>query len=359
MQLVKSSPGLIKKTVVTVLTASIIVLGCRKDPEITDDGKMNGSITFVTPSGWPAPFYTFYNNKLSQAGFELGRKLFFDPKLSKDNTISCGTCHQPFAAFANLDHPVSHGINNLLGNRNSPALFNMAWHTSFFWDGGVNNIENQPINPIQNPVEMNENLPAIIVKLNADADYRSRFTASFGSDTINSQRIFKALAQFMCTMVSDNSKYDKYKRGEAGGEMTASELSGYQVYKDKCSSCHTEPLFTDFSYRCNGLTPSAVYHDSGRAHITKAPADRYKFKIPSLRNLKYTPPFMHDGRFSTVDAVLDHYTTNMDTSMATLDPILKNRIQLTATQRTDLLNFLNTLNDETFVKDPRFQEVRP
>ncbi|XZF12708.1 cytochrome-c peroxidase [Chitinophagaceae bacterium MMS25-I14] len=335
-----------------------IVSGCRKDPSITDDGKAvsDESVAFAIPQGWPAPVYLFDNNKLTTAGFELGRKIFFDPRLSRDSSVSCGSCHQPFAAFAQLDHPVSHGFNNLLGNRNSPALFNLSWHSSFFWDGGVNHIESQPINPMQNPVEMNETIGEIVQMLQADADYKARFKSAFGDENVNSQRIFKALAQFMCMLVSSNSKYDHYIRGESGGSMTTSELNGLQLYKANCSGCHKDPLFSDFSYRNNGLKPTAV-NDSGRAHVTRDPADMYKFKVPSLRNLKYTPPYMHDGRFNTLDSVLAHYDHGIYQS-PTLDPALQNGIHFTAQEKQDLLNFLNTLNDETFVKDPRFQEVK-
>lgn len=340
------------KSLVIVFFAAIVIVSCKTDPSITPTEQ----ISFEVPKGWPQPYYNFENNKLTTAGFELGRKLFFDPRLSIDNTVSCGSCHQPFSAFAQLDHAVSHGVNNLLGTRNSPSLFNLSWHTSFFWDGGVNHIENQPVNPIQNPVEMAETLPNIIVKLNQDQNYKDRFSAAFGSDTINTQRILKALAQFMCVLVSNNAKYDKYLRGEDEGTMTASELAGLGIFENKCASCHKPPLFSDFSFRNNGLQPTSL-NDSGRAHITKEPNDLYKFKVPSLRNLKYSSPYMHDGRFSNLNSVLDHYATGIHSS-ATLDPLLQNGIQLNATDRANLIAFLNTLNDESFVKDPRFQEVK-
>lgn len=339
--------------VVTVMTA-----GCRKDPLITDDGKVAGEIAFRVPEGWPEPNYKFEGNTLSAEGFELGRKLFFDQRLSRDGSTSCGSCHQPFSAFAQLDHPVSHGIDNQLGTRNSPALFNLNWHSNYFWDGGVVHIELQPINPIQNPVEMGDSIKNVVAKLAADADYRQRFKNVFGTEEVNSQRVFKALAQFMGMLVSSNSKYDHYIRHEAGGDMTASELNGLQVYQAHCATCHKAPLFSDYSFRNNGLTPSAAYKDSGRMHITGDPADRYKFKVPSLRNLKYSRPYMHDGRFNTLTQVLDHYATGIDHTMSTLDPALQQDITLTAQERADLLNFLNTLNDEAFVKDPRFQEVK-
>jgi cytochrome c peroxidase len=329
-----------------------LLSACKPDPSISPEEE----ITFSVPEGWPQPVYKFENNTLSKAGFELGRKLFFDTRLSRDNSIACGSCHQPFAAFSQFDHDVSHGVDNKLGIRNSPALFNLNWHSSFFWDGGVVHIENQPLNPIQNPVEMDEKLENIIAKLRSDNDYSTKFKEVFGDETINSQRIFKALAQFMGMLVSSNSKYDHFVRNEEGGEMTSMELNGLNIYREKCAACHKEPLFSDFSYRNNGLTPS-VSNDSGRARITLDANDLYKFKVPSLRNLKYSAPYMHDGRFRTLSDALNHYTSGIHAS-PTLDPLLQNGIQLTAQEKSDLLAFLNTLNDESFVKDKRFQEVQ-
>ncbi|HTN47405.1 MAG TPA: cytochrome c peroxidase [Flavipsychrobacter sp.] len=344
-----------KKTCIAIIglmfSAACFFVACKPDPAIIP----SKDISFDIPPGWPQPFYNFENNTLSKNGFELGRKLFFDPRLSRTNTVSCGTCHQPFSAFAQLDHNVSHGVEDKIGTRNSPSLFNLNWHTSFFWDGGVNHLEVQPINPIQNPVEMDENFGNIIVKLSSDADYKARFTATYGNDSINSQRILKALAQFMGMLVSSNSKYDKYMRGEAGGNMTEGELRGLAIFKANCAGCHKEPLFSDFSLRNNGLSVTTA-NDSGRAIITHSVTDLYKFKVPSLRNLKYSPPYMHDGRFTTLNQVLDHYASGIQKS-ATLDPSLAEGIRLSKQEREDLKAFLNTLNDEDFVKDPRFQEV--
>lgn len=344
------------KRIILFLSIAFIALsltpGCRPDPEVVPVA----ALKFTVPDGWPAPAYNFENNTLTRDGFELGRRLFYDPRLSRDNTISCGSCHQPFSAFAQLNHDFSHGVENRLGTRNSPPLFNLNWHTGFFWDGGVNHIESQPINPIRNPLEMDETIENIIVKLNNEASYKTAFQHAFGSDTINSQKIFKALAQFMGMLVSSNSRYDKHVRGESGGGFSAQEDQGLVIFKAQCASCHKEPLFSDFSYRNNGLTPSA-FNDSGRAHITLDPSDLYKFKVPSLRNLKYTAPYMHDGRFSTLDQVLDHYASGIQHS-ATLDPALLNGIQLSPSERSALLAFLSTLNDENFVKDERFKEVK-
>ncbi|MBW7913998.1 MAG: c-type cytochrome [Taibaiella sp.] len=343
-----------KRKYILLLISVVVLSACKPDPSFNIQAMQEENINFIIPEGWPAPVYDFENNTLTNAGFYLGRKLFYDPRLSRDNSTSCGSCHQAFAAFAHSEHDLSHGVDGLLGIRNSPPIFNLNWHTSFFWDGGVNHIESQPIAPIQNPVEMDETLPNVIAKISNDEKYRQMFKDAWGDETINSQRIFKSITQFMGAMVSANAKYDQYTRGDA--VLTQEEQNGLTVFNNHCASCHKAPLFTDLSYRNNGLKPSIV-NDSGRAHITREPHDLYKFKVPSLRNLKYTAPYMHDGRVKTLEQVLNHYATGIHQS-PTLDPQLLNGIQLTMQQRSDLLAFLNTLNDESFIKDKRFHETQ-
>lgn len=352
----------LKYGIITAITASVAIYGCSSKDEpgvITDPGLAD--INFRIPRGWPAPVYNFDNNPLTVNGFKLGRKLFFDTRLSSDNLISCGSCHQPFAAFSQFGHDVSHGVEDRVGVRNSPSLFNLNWHTSFFWDGGVNHIELQPASPITNPDEMNETLQGIVTKLQGDATYRQLFKEAFGDEEVTTQRIFRSITQFMGLMVSSNSKYDKYTRNEAGGTMSPEELNGLATFQSKCESCHKAPLFSDFSFRNNGLALQPNKKgviDSGKAHIPPFdPLNLYKFKVPSLRNLKFTAPYMHDGRFTTIDEVLNHYATGVQQT-PNLDPALASGIALSATERSDLKAFLNTLNDEEFVKDPRFQEPR-
>lgn len=331
----------------------LLILGiesCKKDPDLTQSPN---AIRFTVPDGWPAPFYNFANNTVSKDGFELGRRIFYDTRLSRDNSISCGSCHQSFTAFAHADHIVSHGIDGLLGTRNSPSLFNLAWNKSFFWDGGVNHIESQPPAPISNPVEMDEDLTEVVTRLSADADYRDRFEKVFGTSEVNTQRIMRALAQFMGAMVSANSKFDQSLRGEA--VLSPQEQSGLIVFQSNCATCHPAPLFTDEELHNNGLPVTAV-NDSGRARITHLAEDLQKFKVPSLRNLGFTPPYMHDGRFRTLDEVLDHYGSGIVITPS-LDPRLSSGITLTVQQREDLKSFLVTLNDSSFVSDARFTEV--
>lgn len=339
---------------IVAIIASLSLPGCKPDPSIeikTPD--ISGNISFSVPQGWPQPVYTFTNNTLTQAGFELGRKLFYDTRLSRDNTISCASCHQQFAAFSHLDHPVSHGINNLLGIRNAPSLFNIAWQKSFFWDGGVNSIELQPVNPIQNPVEMDMTIPEVITKLSADNTYKSMFSKTFGNDTINSQRMLRALAQFMASMVSANSRYDKYVRGESGGTLSTQELHGLSLFREKCTACHTEPLFTDNSFRNNGLSLDPNLNDSGRARITGEQQDKYKFKVPSLRNVALSAPYMHDGRITSLDGVLEHYRSGVY-QWPNVDSLLRNNISMSDQDKDDIISFLKTLTDDTFIPDTRF-----
>lgn len=355
----------LRRVLVMAFGFTIVLYSCKKEkeadstPESGDPSLAN--IEFKVPQGWPAPAYNFSANPLTKEGFQLGRKLFFEVKLSRDNSISCGSCHQPFAAFSQLDHNISHGVDERIGIRNSPALFNLNWHTSFFWDGGVNHIELQPFAPITNPVEMDETLVNVVAKLQSDAGYRAMFKSAFGTEEVTTQKMSKALAQFMGMLVSSNSRYDKYVRNEAGGTLNTEELAGLAVLRGKCTPCHAEPLFSDFSLRNNGLelvNNSKGVIDSGRGVIEPFnPAAYYKFKVPSLRNLKYTAPYMHDGRFATVDQVLAHYTTGVHQT-PNLDPLLTNGIQLSAQEQQSLKAFLNTLNDEEFVKDIRFQEPK-
>lgn len=338
-----------KKTF-TILFISFLAFSCSVDPEIKPIIEEDG-IKEVVPKGWPTPVYNFSNNPLTLEGFTLGRYLFYDPILSSDNTISCGSCHQQFAAFANAGHDVSHGVNGLLGARNTPAIQNVNWLPAFMHDGGINHIEVMPLGPITNPVEMNETMANVVAKLSASGKYKQLFTKAYGDDVVNSQRIFKAIAQFMGTMYSYNSKYDKVKSGDES--FTAQEQAGYSLFVQKCASCHKEPLFSDYDYRNNGLV---TYVDSGRAHITGNASDRFKFKTPSLRNIEKTAPYMHDGRFYTLDQCLNHYTSGI-VSSPTLDPLLAGGISLSTQDKSDIIAFLKTLTDTKFLTDSRYSEI--
>ena len=327
-------------------------ISCKIDskvkPLVTDD-----DIVLSWPDYFPTPVYNFEENPRTKEGFLLGKKLFYDPLLSRDNTISCGSCHQQFVAFAHSDHDFSHGIDNLFGVRNSPVLFNLMWQKEFFWDGGSKHIEVQPIGPITNPIEMDETLENVIIKLSNRADYRSLFKSAFNSDSITSQQMLKALVQFMGSFISATSRYDKYLQDPGKHPFSTDEKSGLAIFEQKCGSCHAPPLFTDNSYRNNGLDETFV--DSGRFHITNINSDMGKFKVPTLRNIELSYPYMHDGRFESLEEVLSHYTNGVKQS-GTLDPTLANGINLSATEKTQIVAFLKTLTDIEFTKDERFKE---
>ncbi|UOQ55513.1 cytochrome-c peroxidase [Hymenobacter cellulosivorans] len=342
------------RVLLAVGLAALLVAGCQSEVEVAPE-TIPGS---VLPANFPAPVYGLDQNPPTKAGFELGRTLFYDPRLSRDGTISCGSCHQQFVAFAHAGHTLSHGIDGLLGTRNAPALQNLRWQRTFLWDGGSNHLETMPVAPLTDAHEMDETMENVVRKLNADASYPQRFAVVFGSKPIDSYQLLRALAQFTASLTSANSRYDHYVRHESGGTLTPVELRGLAVLTQKCTPCHSTDLFTDNSYRNNGLDRTFAA-DSGRARITQLATDRGKFKVPSLRNVFRTAPYMHDGRFQTLEQVLDHYDHGVQPS-PTLDSQLQTDgtigIPLSAQEKTDLLAFLQTLTDEQFLTDKRLSE---
>jgi len=345
---------------VLIAIISLVVWGvaCSKGGDtLPEDNTGLHPMPLIRPSNFPSFVYDTASNPITKEGFELGRKLFYDVKLSRNLTISCGFCHIQTSAFTQHGHAVSHGIDDRLGTRNSQPTFNLAWSKFFFWDGGVFNLDLQPLAPIKNHEEMDEDISNVIAKLKADAYYPKQFKRVFGSDNITATMMLKALSQFMLQCVSANSRYDRFVRGD-GVQLTNAELAGKALFEQKCASCHSTDLFTDNSFHNNGLPPGVI-NDKGRSMITLQAADDYTFKTPTLRNLGYTPPYMHDGRFRTLHDVLDHYSSGVQNS-PTLDPLLKQGgvigIPLTNTEKVQIIAFLNTLNDESFVRDPRFSE---
>jgi cytochrome c peroxidase len=309
------------------------------------------ALKFVVPKGWPQPVYNFNENPVTQEGFELGKKLFYDGRLSKNGNFPCASCHQQFAAFATYDHNLSHGFNNSFTKRNAPPLFNLAWQKEFMWDGGINHLDLQPLAPMTDTNEMAETIDNIIAKLKTDTAYRRMFAAAFGDDNINTQRLTKALSQFIVMIISSNSKYDRVMRGEDSFNLP--ERLGYEIFKRKCASCHTEPLFTDLSYRNAGLTVDDYLKDYGRMKISRNANDSLRFKVPSLRNAQVTFPYAHDGRFYTLLDVMNHYNKGVAKS-STTDSLLKNGIALSNFEIGQLKAFIYTLTDSVLLNDPRF-----
>lgn len=340
------------------LGLAALLAACRPDADVPPEPAVPGS---VLPVNFPAPAYALDQNPPDRAAFELGRKLFYDPLLSRDGEVSCGSCHQQFVAFAHSGHAVSHGVEGRLGTRNAPALQNLRWRRAFMWDGGVLSLETLPLAPLTNPVEMDETLPGVLGKLNSNPEYVRRFSAVYGAGPITSQQLLKALAQFTASLTSAHSRYDHYVRGEAGGQLSSAELRGLTTFRGKCAGCHATDLFTDDSFRNNGLNRSAV-PDSGRAHISGLARDRGKFLVPSLRNVARTAPYMHDGRFWTLPEVLAHYDHGVRES-ATLDALLRQPdgrlgIPLSPAEQADLLAFLATLTDDSFLTNKQLAETR-
>jgi cytochrome c peroxidase len=311
------------------------------------------------------------DNPMTVEGIALGRKLFYESQLSGDNTQSCGDCHAPSSAFSDPNQ-YSTGIDGIQGNRNSMALINLGWQNFFFWDGRAATLEDQILDPITNPIEMHETWPNAVSKLDASAEYRNMFYRAFGQRGIDSLKVTKAIAQFLRTMISGKSKYDVMYKNEYNYTLsqeeqaiyqtvTPDELAGYDLFKSlngaDCFHCHNGPLMQVQKFSNNGL--DATFIDKGRGAITGNPNDDGKFKVPTLRNIEFTAPYMHDGRFSTLDEVIGHYSSGIQMS-PTIDPLIEfagqGGVQLDAFEIDLLKKFLLTLSDQSFINNPDFQE---
>jgi len=320
---------------------------------------------FATPSSLDIP-KLFEDNILAPVipidnpqtveGIALGRKLFFDPILSINNTIACVDCHAPENAFTDSDK-FSDGVDGIFGNRNSMPLFNLAWNydEKFFWDGNTFSLEHQAFVPVTDPFEMKSNWADVESKLQQHAEYPSLFEKAFGASNIDSSLVTKAIAQFERTLISANSKFDKFLLGELN--LSPEELNGFNVFMDEakgdCFHCHgsdKNPLWTDNIFHNNGL--DETFADLGLGAVTGDPADNGKFKSPSLRNLEFTAPYMHDGRFASLDDVINHYSQGLKNS-STIDPLMKKADQggvgLTDKDKADLKAFLLSLSDYDFI----------
>ncbi|QEE48127.1 c-type cytochrome [Flavobacterium alkalisoli] len=342
------------RTIILILSFACLFISCSKEEEYTE---INEPLDFQVPANFPALAQDIQHNWPTQKGFELGRKLFYDGRLSADNTISCSFCHEQASAFTHHGHDFSHGINDLVGVRNAPAVQNMAFQSEYFYDGASNSIEMLSIAPIHNPVEMNETLENIVLKLKQDPEYVRLFGVAFDNGEVSSGNVLKALGQFMTMMVSANSRYDKHVRNEPGGNFSQQEQYGMELFQQNCAVCHKTDLFTDSAFRNNGLPPNPNLNDLGRETVTGFASDKYKFKVPSLRNVELTAPYMHDGRFGSLQSVLNFYSHGLVDS-DTLDEELKHEgglgIPLTQEEKEALIAFLKTLTDEEYINNPMF-----
>jgi cytochrome c peroxidase len=303
------------------------------------------------PYNWPKPVYDFKKNPLTEEGFQLGRQLFYDPILSKDNTISCASCHLQVTGFTHVDHELSHGIEGKIGTRNSLTLQNLAWSKHFMWDGGINHLDVQALAPITSEVEMNETLENVVKKLKNSEKYSGLFQKAFGTKKITGQLTLKAISQFIVSLTTSNSKYDKVIRNEE--KFTEMEQKGYDLFKIQCATCHHEPLFINDDFKNNGLEVDNTLNDFGRMKITQKSKDSLLFKVPTLRNIEFTFPYMHDGRFKTLNEVVKHYNSGIQKSK-TLSKELQQPMNLSDNERTELVVFLKTLTDKTFLFNSKY-----
>jgi cytochrome c peroxidase len=313
------------------------------------------SVTYqqLKVEGWPETVYDFNQNSLSDAGIALGRKLFYDEKLSADGKVSCGSCHNSYTAFAHVDHKLSHGVYDREGRRNAPALFNLAWNPSFMWDGAIQNLDNQSLSPIASHSEMDLPLTVFLERVQRDTAYQKMYERAFPGEPMSLPRLMQAIAQFELTFISHQSRYDSMRRKQI--QYTQQEQKGYELYKQFCVDCHSEPLMTSNTFQSNGLLPNVHAADWGRVEITQNSKDSGFFKVPSLRNVEVTYPYMHDGRFASLSLVLKHY------SHQTLQVRGINGskvVLLSSEDRVDLLAFLLTLTDREFLHVKELQDSR-
>jgi len=333
--------------------AFVFLISCSKDKVLENHNEAIGS--FAQPDHFPAAHYDFSRNPYSTKGFNLGKRLFFDPILSDDSSVSCSSCHHQEYAFSDAGNQFSEGINGGVVPKNVPPIFNMAWNERFMWDGGITHLDFVPFAPIINPLEMGSELIEVIAKLNRSKSYKQEFKQVFGKDSIDDQQLFFAFSQYMANLVSYQSDYDGYLNGKK--QLKPEALRGLDIFRAHCASCHQEPLFRNHDFHNNGIDQENEL-DEGRFRITQDQQDYGKFKTPSLRNIALTYPYMHDGRFQSLEEVIEHYSSGIKDSN-NLDASLKSTeggFQFSEAEKQDLLAFLETLTDNKFISDPNLSE---
>jgi len=346
-----------------VLLVVALVSGCNQPDD--NDPYITTPYVLQIPQGLP-PMDAFIplNNPMTVEGVALGRKLFYDPILSGDNTQACADCHKQETGFGDARR-FSEGIDGSFGNRQAMTIINMGWNQfGFFWDGREATLEDQALKPVTNPIEMNAKWLEVEAKLNVNADYKLLFKQAYDVDYIDSLTVAKAIAQFERTLISGNSRFDKWYNQQAI-QLTESELRGFILYNGEgadCFHCHgLGGLITDNRFHNNGLDTD-FSADEGRFLFTGNDADKGKFRTPTLRNIEFTAPYMHDGRFQTLEQVVDHYSHDIQAS-ATIDPLMElvgnGGAQLTQQDKDDLIAFLKTFTDDGFLSNPQFSNPNP
>jgi cytochrome c peroxidase len=343
------------RTTGLLLAACAVVAGCGSE-----------DVTTPEPTTWPAPDAVSVeappklaavpdpaDNPTTRQGIELGRRLFYDTRLSGDGSMSCATCHRQQFAFSDGGQRFSDGIDGILGTRNTPHLTNVAYAPQLFWDGRAPRLEDQAREPVVNPIEMHTTWPDVVARLEQDPEYPDLFGRAFGSDTISEDRIVQAIAQFQRTFVSSNSLYVRWRVSNGSIPYPDAAKRGYVMFFSEvadCFHCHNDWSFSIEEFRDIGLD---ALPDSGLAAVTGRAEDLGRFKIPTLFNVAVTAPYMHDGRFATLEEVLDHYNSGGHRS-PNVDPFIRvgTGLGLTPEQKSDLIAFLHTLTDSTFLQNP-------
>ena len=354
----------LKSIILIVLAASILVVSCKDD-----DNEPQGIVQDTTPyemsiGGFPIPNIAS-DNELTVQGVKLGRMLFYEKMLSADGTQACASCHLQEFAFTDSAQ-FSIGVRGEKGGRHAMSVFNMAWNDNeFFWDGRAHLLRDQALLPIQDELEMDETLENVVAKLSASQMYKDQFIRVFGTDEVTSEKVSLALEQFMNSIISTNSKYDDFLSDST--VFSESEKRGFKLFNTEynqffpeqsgadCQHCHSGLNFENDQYMNNGL--DATFADDGRGKATEDPADNGKFKVTSLRNIALTAPYMHDGRFNTLEEVVEHYNSQLQAS-STLDPALEQTREtglfLTEQDKKDLVAFLKTLTDKDLTTNSEY-----
>lgn len=338
-----------KNILIFILLLSLFA-SCNKNNQEGALQITNPRLSLAIPTNFPPLNPLIETAYPTQYGVALGDKLFHDVRLSRDNSISCATCHIRGQAYGDRN-PRAVGVAGRIGLRNTPPIQNMAFLTQYMWDGAVVDLKEQPVTPIVTHEEMDSSLLEVIKKLKDDAYYKEAFAKAYGDSCITSERVLGSIAQFMYTLISANSKYDHVTRDHTA-TFTPLEQQGYALFEAKCASCHKGTLFTDESFRNIGFPehPDTV-EEAGRGRVTGSEDDLYRFRVPSLRNVAYTAPYGSFGQFATLKEVLDYFDRGVR-DYPNLDPILKDnggRIPLTEQEKEALIAFMKTLSDPKFI----------
>jgi cytochrome c peroxidase len=341
------------------LISIALLFACKKDQHTLSDNYSPTPIEISYPS-WVKTYLSEMplnsENPLTKEGIELGRKLFYEKQLSLNNSQSCASCHQQANGFSDSSR-YSNGIDGSKGDRNAMAISNLAWSNHLFWDGRRSSLEGQAHDPVTNPIEMKNDWNTVVSRLSKDVNYPDLFYKAFKTRTIDSNLVVKAIAQFERSLVSFNSRFDKFYFESDTNALNVQEKNGLEIFFNKgdCNHCHSDVLLSDDALRNNGL--DATFTDNGLGNVTKSDSDNGKFKVVSLRNIEVTAPYMHDGRFKTLEDVVNQYNEGIHANSPNMDDNMQKLIQgiqLTNQEKQDLVAFLKTFTDSEFLTNKAF-----